>query len=107
VKAQTDIFTVKDFLMIGVEAFIMTLSYKNYFLFTLIWPAIYLVIAIILLSLLYLSFTNKIKTFNVKYKTLVYIFLILSSFGLFYYSIPTIKHGIYLLMEIKYYQHIW
>lgn len=85
--------------MIGVEAFIMTLSYKNYFLFSLIWPAIYLVIAIILLSLIYLSFTNKIKTFNVKYKILVYIFLILSSFGLFYDSIPTIKHGIYLLME--------
>lgn len=94
-----NIFTVQDFLMIGVDALIMTLSYKNYFLFTLMWPAIYLVFAIILLSLLYLSFTNKIKIFNIKYKTLVYIFLILSSFGLFYDSIPTIKYGIYLLTE--------
>jgi hypothetical protein len=94
-----DMFIVKDLLMIGVETSIMSLSYKDYFLITLIWPVIYFVVAIILLLLLYLSITKKITTFHVKNKILVYVFLILSSFGLFYYSVPTVKYGIYLLIE--------
>lgn len=83
--------------MIGVED--MELLHREYLSKAFIWPLFYLLVAIFLLVLIYFLVTNKIKTFNVKYKFLVYILLVIMSFGLFYDSIPTIKYGIYLLVE--------
>lgn len=77
----------------------MELLHREYLSKAFIWPLFYLLVAIFLLVLIYFLVTNKIKTFNVKYKFLVYILLVIMSFGLFYDSIPTIKYGIYLLVE--------
>lgn len=77
----------------------MTLEYNEYLSKALIWSTIYLVVAIFIIIILFLSITNRINTFNNKYKFLSYIILVLISFGLFYDSIPTIKYGIYLLVE--------
>ncbi|PKK88098.1 MAG: hypothetical protein CVV62_02255 [Tenericutes bacterium HGW-Tenericutes-7] len=78
----------------------MTLQYKEYLSKALIWPSIYLLVAIFLIVLLFLYVTNKI-TLDPKYKIFIYIFLILMSFGLIFESVPTIKYSIYLLVENK------
>ena len=83
--------------MIGVES--MELSFNEYLSKTLIWPVIYSIFAVFLLVLLYLSITKRITIFNVKYKIFIYVLLLLVSFGLFYDSIPTIKHGMFLFVE--------